>query len=759
MRKLGIGFGLEAIGLAAQRHAVLATLLIAVLTAFSAWNLTRVQFDGNVTAVLPEESQAFRNYFDQKQRFRDFSRDITLIVQSPRLNTAAGLEDLRNLQLEIALEPAVANAVSIFSLPKADPQTGELVSAFPKFLESDGQANAILDELFESRPEAQSLFSREEATAAIVVTMVTGIDVSDAEAFEAYGSLRRAARAAAPQDFRLLYTGLTPIGATIVGALISDQLRLTVIGLALGAGIALIVFRSAIAAIICALPPLLTAVWSLGVFGFFGIPVNYLSTVLPTLALILAYADGIVLFFRWQASNRESEDRDANLTEALQRVGPASSLTSITTLLAFLSFSFAPGSALKEFSMLGMAVVSIAFLAVMLALPVAIHWTIRLGLRTRGKGSKGSFGGIGSFFWGIVSPRPGRIAIVGLLAVAGLSFVHALVTPEYRITDYLPKESQTREAEAVANSLIGGRSFLFIGAPAVEKGEAFAPGNLQRVSEIEAVVTREFPPERVLSVARIARELKDEAALAQLSADLAAAPPSVRASFISQDGETIQLGARVPSDQRIGVTLGQIERLEAALRELPYGEQIVVTGFDVLMAREFTNLIEQLRTSLLIAVALGVVIIGIATRSPLMTLAAITPNLLPVLAVEFVVWLRGGSINLSEVIALTISFGIAIDNAVHVINVHTSELRAGRSSREALANAMREVGPALAASTLIICTASLVTQVSVLPMVPVLGVLMVSTLAVALVSNLAILPANILVLARLAGRREEREKQ
>ncbi|MCB1428995.1 MAG: MMPL family transporter, partial [Nitratireductor sp.] len=119
---------------------------------------------------------------------------------------------------------------------------------------------------------------------------------------------------------------------------------------------------------------------------------------------------------------------------------------------------------------------------------------------------------------------------------------------------------------------------------------------------------------------------------------------------------------------------------------------------------------------------------------------------------EFAVWLKGGTINLSEVIALTIAFGIAIDNAVHVINVYTSEKRAGFAPDIALERAVKEVGPALGASTMIICVACLVTQISNLPVVPVLGRLMIATLIVALVSNLAVLPANILTINRLMAR-------
>ena len=98
------------------------------------------------------------------------------------------------------------------------------------------------------------------------------------------------------------------------------------------------------------------------------------------------------------------------------------------------------------------------------------------------------------------------------------------------------------------------------------------------------------------------------------------------------------------------------------------------------------------------------------------------------------------------------AFGIAIDNAVHLINVYDAQLREGKDKLHSLSAAIEEVGPALTAGTLIICVSTLVTQLSSLPVVPTLGQLMISTLIVALVSNLIVLPANILTLEQIKKR-------
>jgi predicted RND superfamily exporter protein len=741
-----IGFGLEKLGLAAARRPVLFSLLMLLVSAFAALQVPNVRFDGDVTAVLPENSAAYRNYFNNRERFRDFGRDLTILVESDRLVTASGLEDLRFLQLELAVTPGVANTTTLFSVPLPDSQTGEIGQFFPEEITSDEEARSLVDRLLQSYPQAASLISAERKTAVILVTM-TEETADKAGGYAAYLGVKQAA-AAAPADFTLRYTGLTPIGATIVSGLISDQLRLTVIGLVLGATIAFAVFRSVVAAVICGIAPTITALWTIGMFGYLGTPINYLTTVLPTLALIVSYADGIMLYFRWQRNNSLSPDAKANMVEALRTVGPASSLTSITTLLAFLSFLFASGAALHDFALLGAAAIALAFIAVIIGLPVAAHWAARMGMVRVGKVREPNFGNVGKRAYAFVAGRPLAIAVTGLVLTLLLLVVHFQVQPEYRITDYLPKASDVRHAEELSNEIFGGRSMLLVSVPKAAPGAVLSAPNRVRLQEAEAVLSTVFSPERVTSLNRLTRDIRDSAAIERLAAQIEGAQAENREGYVSRDGGSMLVTVRIPSDQSIGVTLGQIRSLEKGMSVLPYGKEVVVTGFDVLMAEEFTGLIQQLRTSLILAIFMGVAIVGIATRSPLLAVVAITPNLLPILMVELVIWARGGGINISEVIALTIAFGIAIDNAVHLINIFSAERARGTSIEASVERAMTEAGPALVASTVIICVSSMVTLMSVLPMVPIVGGLIIATLITALVANLLILPANILALRR-----------
>ena len=264
-----IGFGLEKIGLAAQRRPVLFSLLVLVLMAIAALNVRNVNFNGSILSVLPDQSAAFRDYEKVKQTYRNFSRDVTILVESDRLLTSEGLEDLRNLQLDVSLADGVAQTNSIFSVPDFDPATGELREWFPEELGSDAETLALIDGLIAKYPQAASLFNKERKVAVITASLVTGVQEDDDKSFAAYLTLKQAAEETVPEDFKLSFTGLTPIGAAILAALLDDQVKLTVFGLLIGTGIAFYVFRSLLAAVLCAIPPMLTALWVFGLFALF----------------------------------------------------------------------------------------------------------------------------------------------------------------------------------------------------------------------------------------------------------------------------------------------------------------------------------------------------------------------------------------------------------------------------------------------------------------------------------------------------------
>ena len=120
---------------------------------------------------------------------------------------------------------------------------------------------------------------------------------------------------------------------------------------------------------------------------------------------------------------------------------------------------------------------------------------------------------------------------------------------------------------------------------------------------------------------------------------------------------------------------------------------------------------------------------------------AIIPNFLPILGTELYLYSSGAGLQLTTIIALTIAFGIAVDDTIHFLSAYVRARDEGIDHELAVEYALDRVGPALVATTLILCAGTFVVIFSALPQVALFGTLAVLTFILALLGDLLILPA------------------
>lgn len=116
------------------------------------------------------------------------------------------------------------------------------------------------------------------------------------------------------------------------------------------------------------------------------------------------------------------------------------------------------------------------------------------------------------------------------------------------------------------------------------------------------------------------------------------------------------------------------------------------------------------------------------------------------LAAEAGVWAVRGGIETSTVIALTIGFGLAVDDTVHLLNHYVIARAAARTSGppdpvQAMRTALAAVSPALVATTVVLAAALMVTGLSALAVVLSFGCVVITVLVFALAADILVLPS------------------
>ena len=194
-----------------------------------------------------------------------------------------------------------------------------------------------------------------------------------------------------------------------------------------------------------------------------------------------------------------------------------------------------------------------------------------------------------------------------------------------------------------------------------------------------------------------------------------------------------------------------MERRFAALEEAiaaAGAEGARVTGVTVVTNREAARMINDLNWSLATAVFLDVLIIILAFRNIPIGIVSALPNTFPLAATGALLLLTGWGMQFTTVIALTVAFGIAIDDTIHYLN-RLLMLQDGRRPLDfRLVNTSREIGPVLIGTTIIILAGLSTTFFSGLPTVTLFGIIAGVTLVVAAFGDLVILPAIVASFAR-----------
>jgi predicted RND superfamily exporter protein len=259
----------------------------------------------------------------------------------------------------------------------------------------------------------------------------------------------------------------------------------------------------------------------------------------------------------------------------------------------------------------------------------------------------------------------------------------------------------------------------------------------------------------VWSLALIERELAigGDASLADYLDTL---PENLRGRLVSAERRLLLVTGHFPDldAPEMRASIAAIEADLDPLRAANPDVSIELTGASVVSALHATSMINDLNRSLMTAIVVVIALIGISFRSLRIALLAVLPNMLPLFASGALLYVIGFGIDYAAMIALTVAFGIAVDDTIHFIARFQIETDEGRETLQAVQNAMRRVGPVMAITSVVLMCGVGVTMFGQMPQTRHFGAIVIVTLFSAIAADLLVTPAEILVLSKF--RRDSR---
>lgn len=728
-----IGFGLEALGHLTLKQPRIVAVFVLLVTIFCAVNVPRASVDGDMLRVFAHSGVEYDNYEHLATTFGTFENDIYLLVSSPNLTNPETLENIRALALDISTSEYVTGTMSAFTLrkPAAD---GTTLPAVPEGMTDPAQVKAALTELYETDPMMRNLINPDLSGVVIIVfpnpEMTKGGGTKDMIA-----SLRDVVKDYESTDVQVELTGPPIWTSEMLSAAVGDQIKFTVYGFALGSLIALIALRSFWGAVLVAATPFIAIMWVMGIIIFLFGSFSFLTIIVTTIVLVIAFAESLFFIFNWLAYWREGMDPYKAVDETVRVVGPASALTMLTTLVSFASLSLTAGQGIQEFSLAGTIASLTNFICLMTFLPLLL----KLAIRLKFKAPKPSFAITAPIplAWFLATKFGRPIAALAIVGTGLLLIPYFLIQPHFSFEDFMAKGSTALTAAEQIDQGVGGVAPLYVSVPLKEGVSDVGDEDFKTIKLVHDIVEKHLGANKVISAAAFTHYADSGFTREQIFN----AVGDLKRRFVSDDGMHALVTGFMPTIIDSEELVKLKEGIQADVKAAGI-EGAEVGGFRVMTTYATDNIVRGLQLDLTISVIVNLFLIGWAFRSLRVAVATAIPNLFPILGTEAYLWWSGAGLQLTTVLSLTIAFGIAVDDTTHFLSHYLHARREeGRSHMDAIHHTMERIGGAIIAATLILCSGTAIVMFSELPQVALFGTLFVITLGFAVIGDVFILPA------------------
>jgi len=743
-------------GLPAVRWPLQVLALLALFSAFCAVGIPYLKTDHTLSELFNSDSVEFENFQKMSKRFPTSEFDVLVVIEADDLMNPDTLEHVRSLHLDMQLAETVDGIISIFSMREPPDEKGYPAPLLPTELPRGEEFEKLAKRVVDHPLIGGKLLSKPDGGSQLTLLILSLKHdlVAKKGLKESIGEIEEISKEVLePAGLRVQLAGAPVMQLEIRQAIGRDRLIYNGSGFLVGMLICFAFFRRIKLVFITSLCPAVAVLWAMGLLGWTGLQLNTFINVIPPLVMVIAFTDAMHMVFSIRRRLAQGDDRFAATRNAILTVGPACVLTSITTSIAFMSLTLTDSVMIRTFGIAAALATLLAFVTVIVLLPILVVLMFRDEkefLRTEGSRNNAIswLENLCTNFAEWLKGHYNGLAVVGLVCVVVFTALHLQLEPRYRLSDQVPDTKQSIATTERLDAKLTGAHPVHIMLEWPKGKKVTDEDVIEALAGAHALIEEQSGVGNVWSVETLRQWLINAGEMGPgvLEDYLKRLPDHLVERFVAKDGSSALVTGRLPNLDAED-TVPVLQQLDTNLSDLrkKYPEvSFIVTGLSAVSALRSSEMIRQLNRGLMAAIVVVILVIGIAFRSFKVLLLSILPNLFPIVAAGAVLYLIGGGLEYASVIALTVAFGIAVDDCIHFLN----RLRLETSRTPLLVDGVTEtisrIGPVLVLTTLVLIAGLSATILSDLPSMRLFGQLFVTTLGAALLSDLLILPAVIL---------------
>jgi predicted RND superfamily exporter protein len=701
----------RAIGWMVRRRALSLAVLALTLLVSGYWATkiqVRFQYRDFYAYPANKDLPTFDRYSAQ---FGDPAGNVVVLLQADDVFQRPYLEYVDALSRDLEPSPLFSHvrSLSTVQLVRATGDGVEVGPIMSRVPDTQEGIEAVRRTALDSKLTLRRMVSKDSTATAVLAEMRTPAEVATVdEESAAIDVVREAvARRPPPPGLKATITGAPSIEVSMTHALLRDQLVLTPVVVGIIVLALLLSFRSIHGILLVLSAVTVSLVWTAGVFGAVGRPVDITGSIIPTTILVYGVVDPIFVLTRYLAKVELLGDRARALDEALAEMLLPCFLTSLTTALGFAAFITATMPTVRYLGVVVAIGVGFSFVTTVTVLPLLLSMVAPPRRALSSLAFPRALDALLARSWRALNARRGLVvAAAALLLVLGVAAGRGLrVNNSYVET---APDSPARRAVRVAEEKLSGvvRFIVYLeGEPgAMKRPEVLrAIAGVESAMEHDPMVTSSIGlPDLLAETNQAFQDGEASARSLPASAGLIAQyltfiDPDVRDDFVSEDYARSHV--RILAADEGGAAAKRFgEELQAAVDAQHFdalGVRVSLTGNGVVTYRELERIVVEILWGFVTAFAIVLAFEVVVFRSIRAALISVVPNLLPLGACFLAMRLARVDFRIDTALVLCISIGGLFNTTIHVIARALQRLRAGETDADAtIEGALRAVGPA-----------------------------------------------------------------
>jgi len=744
-------------------------ILICIIasTLLMAFFATKITLKYEYTPVVPESDPDMIIFRDFKKTFGEDGNVFVIGVNDKKLYELANFQKYYQLCNDLQKIEGVRQVLSFAVLKeilKDDSLKRFYTKAiFPQMPQSQEELDKGLKTIKNIKLYEGQLFNKNNDATIIGIT-ITKEYLNSAKRLKLTPQIINLAKKFEQETGIKVHFGGLPYVRSIVTGKVKDELQMFLGISIIATGLVILFFFRSWQPLVVALSVIAAAViWSMGLMHLLGYQITALTGLMPPILVVIAVPNCVYLINKYQQEFIKKQDKIHSIKQMLLEIGLVTIIANLTTAAGFVVFAFGDVDLLSEFgTVMSLSILATFFLSICLVaiiysylpspsvrsikhleiryLKTFLDFLVRLALKHKKWVYVANTLVVGLGLWGMTMLKPLAYLVDDLPETSGvrsdLKFFEdnfsGVMPLEVVIDTKKPKGLRKRGILAKADSLEIELSKL----PEIGKPLSIID-YLKSANQVYFNGDTNFyalPDSRnwVFFQRYVSKPVEDtQNDLAKYFVD--SLEQRMRISFKVADMGSIKMKEMLANNIK-----PTIEKM------FDKSVEVQVTGTMPIFAKGNSYLINNLFSSILIAVILIGFANGLIFTSLRLIIISLIPNIIPMIATAGLMGFLGIPLKPSTMIVFSIVLGIAVDDTIHFLAHYRLQLDKDSDHIHAVITSIKETGLSMIYTSVVLMAGFSIFIFSEFQGTVSLGLLSASTLFVAMLTNLTILPALLL---------------